>query len=51
MLKLNERATCGVDDFVLLEKFDDEDAFIDNLKIRHQSDLIYVKFKIDDTFE
>ena len=41
MLKRDEKKY-GVDDFVLLEDYSNEDAFIENLRIRHQSDIVYV---------
>lgn len=40
---MNPRDKAGLDDFVLLENYTSEDAFIENLKIRHQSDIIYVR--------
>lgn len=39
---LHERDRAGVQDFVLLENFTSEVAFIDNLKKRFQENLIYV---------
>lgn len=44
MLKLTSRdeTTVGLDDFVLLEDFNNEDEFIKNLKIRHDANIIYV---------
>lgn len=39
---LHERDRVGVQDFVLLEDFRSESAFIDNLKKRFKEDLIYV---------
>lgn len=39
---LHERDLVGLQDFVLLEDYHSEQAFIDNLKKRFQSDLIYV---------
>lgn len=39
---LHERDLVGVQDFVLLENYQSEEAFIDNLKTRFQSNLIYV---------
>lgn len=39
---LHERDRAGVQDFVLLENFESEVAFIDNLKKRFQENLIYV---------
>ncbi|XP_034658441.1 unconventional myosin IC isoform X1 [Drosophila subobscura] len=38
---LHERDRAGVQDFVLLENYQSEDAFIDNLKKRFQENLIY----------
>ncbi|XP_030385777.1 unconventional myosin IC isoform X2 [Scaptodrosophila lebanonensis] len=38
---LYERDRAGVQDFVLLENYQSEDAFIDNLKKRFQENLIY----------
>ncbi|XP_031569195.1 unconventional myosin-Ic-like isoform X2 [Actinia tenebrosa] len=38
---LHTRDKAGVQDFVLLEDFTSEDAFIDNLQKRYDSDLIY----------
>jgi hypothetical protein len=46
MLELNKRNRPGVDDFVLLENFTDEDAFIENLRLRYASDIIYVIIKL-----
>ena len=40
---LHERDRVGVQDFVLLEDFQSEDAFIDNLRKRFKEDLIYVR--------
>lgn len=40
--RLEESDTIGVQDFVLLENYENEDAFIDNLKFRFNSNLIYV---------
>ncbi|KAK2574356.1 Unconventional myosin IC [Acropora cervicornis] len=37
----SERDRIGVQDFVLLEDFRSEDAFLENLRKRYQSDLIY----------
>ncbi len=42
---LHARDTTGVQDFVLLENYMDEDAFLDNLKKRFKSNLIYVSCK------
>lgn len=39
---LHERDRAGVQDFVLLENYTSEVAFIDNLKKRFQENLIYV---------
>lgn len=39
---LHERDRVGVQDFVLLENFQSESAFIDNLRKRFKEDLIYV---------
>lgn len=39
---LHERDRAGVQDFVLLENYQSEDAFIGNLKKRFQENLIYV---------
>lgn len=39
---LHERDRVGVQDFVLLEDFQSESAFIDNLRKRFNEDLIYV---------
>ena len=39
---LHERDRVGVQDFVLLENFESEDAFIDNLRKRFNENLIYV---------
>ncbi|ALC42993.1 Myo61F, partial [Drosophila busckii] len=38
---LHERDRAGVQDFVLLENYQSEDAFIDNLRKRFQENLIY----------
>lgn len=42
---LHERDRVGVQDFVLLEDFQSEDAFIDNLRKRFNENLIYVSKK------
>lgn len=42
---LHERDRVGVQDFVLLEDFRSESAFIDNLRKRFKEDLIYVSKK------
>ena len=39
---LHARDTTGVQDFVLLEDYTSEDAFLDNLQKRFKSNLIYV---------
>jgi len=39
---LHERDRAGVQDFVLLEDFRSESAFIDNLRKRFKENLIYV---------
>lgn len=39
---LHERDRVGVQDFVLLEDFENEVAFIDNLRKRFNENLIYV---------
>lgn len=39
---LHERDRAGVQDFVLLENYTSEVAFIENLKKRFQENLIYV---------
>lgn len=39
---LHERDIVGLQDFVLLENCDSEEAFIDNLRKRFQENLIYV---------
>jgi myosin I len=40
---LHAREVVGVHDFVLLEKYNSEDAFLDNLKKRFTVDMIYVR--------
>ena len=42
MYHLNQRHQVGLDDFVLLKDFTNQDAFIENLRSRYQSDIIYV---------
>lgn len=46
---LHNRDLVGVQDFILLENFQSEEAFIDNLRKRYKENLIYVscfiKFK------
>lgn len=44
--ELHARDTAGVQDFVLLEDYKSEDAFLDNLEKRYKSDLIYVSIQI-----
>jgi myosin-1 len=39
---LHARDRVGVQDFVLLENFQSEEAFVDNLRKRFKEDLIYV---------
>lgn len=39
---LHERDRVGLQDFLLLENYQSEEAFIDNLRKRFQGDLIYV---------
>lgn len=41
---LHARNKVGVQDFVLLEKYTDENAFVENLQKRFQEKLIYVCF-------
>lgn len=40
--ELHERERVGVHDFVLLENFQSEAAFIDNLRKRFRENIIYV---------
>lgn len=40
--ELQARDRIGVQDFVLLEDFQSEEAFLENLKKRYNSGLIYV---------
>lgn len=42
---LHERDVVGLQDMVLLEDYHSESAFIDNLRKRYQSNLIYVSIK------
>lgn len=42
---LQARDRIGVQDFVLLEDFKSEDAFLDNLRKRYNSGLIYVSIE------
>ena len=39
---LHDRDRAGVQDFVLLEDYQSEDAFINNLRKRFQENIIYV---------
>lgn len=39
---LHDRDIVGLQDFLLLEDYQNEDAFIDNLKKRFQENFIYV---------
>uniref|UniRef100_A0A1B0CU01 Uncharacterized protein n=1 Tax=Lutzomyia longipalpis TaxID=7200 RepID=A0A1B0CU01_LUTLO len=41
---LHDRDIVGLQDFVLLEDYQSEDAFLDNLKKRFQENLIYRRF-------
>ena len=41
---LDARDRVGVQDFVLLENYTSEDAFIDNLHKRYNENLVYVSF-------
>lgn len=43
---LHARDRVGVQDFVLLEDFKSEAAFIENLQKRSKEDLIYVNYMI-----
>lgn len=43
---LHQRDKVGVDDFVLLENFQDKDAFLENLQKRYKENIIYVSFCI-----
>ena len=42
---LQARDRIGVQDFVLLEDFRSEDSFLENLRKRYNSGLIYVSMK------
>lgn len=42
---LHERDRVGLQDFLLLENYQSEEAFIDNLRKRFQGDLIYVSIE------
>lgn len=44
---LHARNKVGVQDFVLLEKYTDENAFVENLQKRFQEKLIYVRFYLN----
>ena len=44
--QLHARDRVGVQDFVLLEDFKNQEAFVDNLRKRYQADLIYVSIEI-----
>lgn len=43
---LHDRDRVGVQDFVLLEDYQNETAFIDNLRKRFKENLIYVSHQI-----
>ena len=43
---LHARDTTGVQNFLLLEDYNSEDAFLDNLKKRFRSNLIYVSHEL-----
>lgn len=43
---LHQRDKVGVDDFVLLENFEDKDAFLENLRKRYKENIIYVRFVV-----
>jgi hypothetical protein len=40
---LNEREKAGVPDAVLLERYEDEEVFIENLEKRFNENIIYVR--------
>lgn len=40
---MNEREKAGVPDAVLLERYEDEDVFIENLEKRFTENIIYVR--------
>jgi hypothetical protein len=42
MIKTSSEKQVGLDDLILLEQFDKEEKFIENLLIRYQADIIYV---------
>ena len=44
--QLAKRDKIGVQDFVLLEDYRSENAFVENLKKRYQENLIYVSYDI-----
>lgn len=46
---LTARDRVGVQDFVLLENFTSEAAFIENLRRRFRENLIYVRLKWEDS--
>ena len=46
---LHARDQIGVEDFVLLEDYQSQDAFVDNLRKRFKADLIYVSVAISYT--
>ena len=48
---LHERDRVGVQDFVLLEDFESEEAFIENLRKRFRENLIYVSKQLKYTNE
>jgi len=48
--ELHARDTAGVQDFVLLEDFKSEDAFLENLEKRYKSELIYVSIQMQNLF-
>lgn len=43
---LHDRDIVGLQDFILLEDYQSETAFIDNLKKRFHADLIYVRVNL-----
>lgn len=43
--ELHDRDRVGLQDQVLLEEFQSEDAFVENLRKRFQEDLIYVSLQ------
>ncbi len=42
MINTSSEKQVGLDDLILLEQFDKEEKFIENLLIRYQADIIYV---------